>query len=320
MAKPEEIGSDKSSSLTDGQVRRFLLGRLTESERARFEERLLADDDLVERTRLAEFELSDEYAADRLDAVDREAFAKKFLVSEDRRDKLRVSRALHKHVAVVSPEAIREKKSWLQGVLALFNFERSPVFATAGSLAILILIAGAVWFVVRQTRPEQQTVASHETVPSSAPVNVNTSNQVPNQPAPSPQTFPDRKPATLPSPPEPQTPPTIATFTLLPGSLRGSGDLRRVVVPGGKQDVVRLVLVPEADGLGTYRAELLTDDGKTVLVRDRLQVVNNNAGPSLVLNIPAHLLKVGDYQIKLGRQLDGKTEVIGSYYFRSLQK
>ena len=90
--------------------------------------------------------------------------------------------------------------------------------------------------------------------------------------------------------------------------------------PNGKQDVVRLVLVPEADGQGIYRAELLTADGETVLTRDRLQIVNNNAGPRLVLNIPGHLLKVGDYQIKLGRQLDGKTEGIGSYYFRALQK
>ena len=320
MSKPEEIGSDKSASFTDEQVRRFLLCCLTESERARFEERLVADDDLVERTRLAEFELSDDYAADRLGAAEREAFEKKFLVSEGRRDNLRVSQALHKHVAVVSPAAIREKKSWLQGVSALFSFERSPMFATAGSLAILILIAGAVWFVVRQTRPEQQTVVSHETLPS-PPVNVNTSNQsAPNQPASSPQASPDRKPATLPSPAEPQTPPTIATFTLLPGSLRGSGNLRRVSVPGGKQDVVRLVLMAEADGKGIYRAELLTADGKTLLARDRLQVVNNNGGPRLVLNIPAHLLKVGDYQIKLGRQLDGKTEVIGSYYFRALQK
>ena len=321
MPKSEEIGSEDSSSFTDEQVRLYLLCRLNEGERVKFEERLLVGDELAQRTRLAELELSDDYAADRLSLADRDFFEKKFLVSEGRRSDLRVSQALHKHAAVVSPEAIQtEKSSWLQRVSALFGFERSPVFATVGSLAMLILIGGAVWLVVRQKQTQEPVVASYENAPSPQP-SVSPANQLsPTQPAPSPQPSPDKKPPTSPTPPHAQAPPTVATFTLFPGSLRGSGDLLRVVVPSGKQDVVRLMLVPEADGKGIYGAQLLSAEGKTILTRARLQITKDNSEPRLLLNIPAHQLKVGDYQIRLSRQLDGKIEVIGSYYFRALQK
>ncbi len=320
MSKPEEIGSDESSSFTDDQVRLYLLCQLNEAARVKFEACLLADDDLAQRARLAELELSDDYAADRLSMVEREFFEKKFLVTEGRRADLSVSRALHEPAAANAAAIRDEAGSWLQNLLALFSFRGSPVFATAGSLAILILIAGAAWFTVRQVRKAESLTALHEAAPTLEP-NENSVNQsTPIQPAPSPQASPDKKAATSPTPAEPQTPATLATFTLFPGSLRGSGDLARVVVPKGKRDIVRLVLVPEADGQGVYRAQLLSAEGESILMRARLRISKDKSEPRVVFEIPAQLLKVGDYQIRLSRQLDGKTEPIGSYYFRALQK
>jgi hypothetical protein len=319
MSKPEESGIDESSSFTEEQVRLYLLCLLGEGQRLKFEERLLADGDLAQRTRLAELELSDDYVAGRLSIAERDSFERKFLVSEGRRSDLRVSNALHEPAAA-SVYAIQDNEaSWLQNLLDLFSFERHPLFATLGSLTLMILVAGVVWFSVRQIRKDEPLIAGHEAAPTPQ-ANVSPANHsTPIKSAPSPQPSPDRKPVTMPTPAEPQTPPTVATLILSPGSLRGSGDLARVAVPSGKRDVVRLMLVPEADGHGIYRAQLLTVEGKALLARERLQIVTDNSGSRLVLNIPAQSLKAGDYQIRLSRQLDGKTEVIGSYYFRAVQ-
>jgi len=89
-------------------------------------------------------------------------------------------------------------------------------------------------------------------------------------------------------------------------------------VPGGERDVVRLNLVLEDDGEGTYQAEVATAEGQKVIVRAGLKVVRNGQN-KIVLTIPARLLHTRDYQVKLERQKsDGQTESVGRYYFRAL--
>ena len=60
-----------SRPFSDETIRRFLLGGLSASERPLFEQRLITDDDLDARVRLAELELADDYAFERLSAPER---------------------------------------------------------------------------------------------------------------------------------------------------------------------------------------------------------------------------------------------------------
>ena len=59
--------------ISDGMIRGFLLCRLGEGTRARFEERLFTDDELERRVRLAEFELTDDYVFGRLSGCSQES-------------------------------------------------------------------------------------------------------------------------------------------------------------------------------------------------------------------------------------------------------
>ena len=94
--------------------------------------------------------------------------------------------------------------------------------------------------------------------------------------------------------------------------------MTRVVVPGGERDIVRLSLVLEDDGDGTYQAELATAEGQKVMVRSGLKAVRNGHN-KIILSLAARLLHTRDYQIKLARQKsDGQTEPAGRYYFRAL--
>src|SRR5258708_39904542 len=85
---------DKNNQFSGDAIHRFLFGRLSAAEQATLEERLFTDDALEARVRLAEFDLTDDYALERLSAADREAFEEKFLLSAQRKRLPKVSTAL----------------------------------------------------------------------------------------------------------------------------------------------------------------------------------------------------------------------------------
>src|SRR6185503_21346599 len=123
-----QIGANGSSSVPDETLRLYLLCRLSDDERLQLDQRLLIDDEMAERVQLAESELMDEYASGGLDSVEREFFEKRFLTTAARREKLRLSSALHEYAgsqtpAVPVPRIVHpEKSSWREGLAGLFGF------------------------------------------------------------------------------------------------------------------------------------------------------------------------------------------------------
>jgi hypothetical protein len=315
----EQLGSDGAPTPSDETLRLYLLCSLAADERLRIDERLLFDNEVAERIVLVESELTDDYAAGRLDTLEREAFAKKFLVTEDRRRQLRFTSVLQDHsrsqaaVSTSVPTALAEA-SWRERFAALLGPNR-PVWALAGSFAVLILLVGVAWFIARQQRDSTSLIARHEaptpvlSPPTPPPGSVPRAGV-----SPTPQPTPARKPAAVTSPAEP--PVTIASFVLLPGAARSGGELARVAVPTGKRDVVRLSLtIEEATAAGDYQSELATAEGRTVFGPNKLRI---EPGNRVVADIPARLLRSGDYQIKLTqRNADGQNETVARYYFRA---
>src|SRR6185503_19764529 len=66
-------------------IRRYLLGNLSEDEHEKIEERLIADDDLFEELEISKGELIEEYRAGELSQQDRQWFEHHFLASPDGR-------------------------------------------------------------------------------------------------------------------------------------------------------------------------------------------------------------------------------------------
>lgn len=323
MAEDEGQTGNGSSSLSDDALRKYLLCRLEENERLKLDARLLVDDRLAERMLLAESELIDDYAAGRMESVEGDVFKKRFLVTESRREKLHFASALQDYAASQSATAMprvteQAKPSWREGFIALVGLNRSRAWAVAGSFAILILVVGLVWFVVRERRETSPAIASHQPVPTLSPQASPQTVISPARVTPSPT--PVRSPETKPTPAEPAVPATIASFVLIPGAVRGGGTMARIAVPDGERDVVRLSLVLEAAGPGFYQAELATAEGQSVSMRSKLKASTHNGETRVVLDVPARLLRTGDYQIKVTRRkADGETEKVASYYFRALE-
>ena len=321
----EQLGEHESASVSDETIRLFLLGSLNENERSRFDERLFVDDELEERVRLAECEIVDDYAAERLSAKERELFTEKFMRTAERKQKLAVSQALRnysssqtaykKNVVEIENSSPRRGK-----FLSLFGFHR-PALAFAVSFGALILLVGLVWFITRSARESiEPSLVRQERVPTPTP-------QITPQPTATPTPDPDLKtsptptPKSTPSPVEPSQTSLIATAVLMPGALRDGGNMARVILPRGAHGIARFQLTLETNEAGMYRAELLTAEDQSVSIAGKLKARNTNGAAKVFFDVPARLLKVGDYQIKLSRYTaNSSTESVGRYYFRALQK
>ena len=321
----EQLGKHGSASVSDETIRLFLLGRLNEDERSSFDERLFVDDELEERVRLAECEIVDDYAAERLSAKERELFNEKFMRTAERKQKLAVSQALRnyslsqtvnkKNAAIIENTLPRRGK-----FLGLLGLNR-PALAFALSFGALVLLVGLVWFIARSARERNQPdVVRQETLPQASP-QISPSSVTTPTPGPDITTSPTPTPKVTPPPVEPTQAPLIASAVLMPGALRDGGNMARITLPKGVRDLVRLQLTLETNEAGTYRAELLTAEGQPISIAGKLKASNTNGAARVVFDVPARLLKVGDYQVKLSRHTaSGSIEGVGRYYFRALQK
>ena len=309
----KQFATDGSEGFSDERLRAYLLGELAEQERLRLDQRLLTDDDVAERVRLVEAQLIDEYVAGELDARTAGVFHTRFLKTDERLEQVRLTAALRDYAAqseaalpVEQPVAAR---SWRERFSEFFALKPGPAWAAAGSFALLLLVLGAAWYLSRQPR-QSETPVAHQ-----PPVNV-ASPPVTQTPAVAQVSPPVPPPAQL-KPPPSEPPIAVASFVLLPGALRGPGEMTRVAVPRGERAILRLSLVLEDPAPGTYQAELANADGQTVTVRKGLKPYKNGQ-TKIVIDLPARLVQTGDYQIKLGRQTDSQLESVGRYYFRAL--
>lgn len=308
----KQFETDESEEFSDERLRAYLLGELAEQERLRLDQRLLTDDDVAERARLVEAQLIDEYVAGELDARTAGVFHSRFLKTDARREQVRLTAALRDHsaqseTALPVPWPVA-RQSWRESFSEFFALKPGPAWAAAGSFALLVLVLGAAWYLSRQSQSDAP-IAHQPPVNAASPAATQT-------PAVAQVPPPVSQPPQL-KPPPSEPPIAMASFVLLPGALRGPGEMTRVAVPRGERAILRLSLILEDPAPGTYQAELANADGQTVTVRKGLKPYKNGQ-TKIVVDLPARLVQTGDYQIKLGRQTDGEFASVGRYYFRAL--
>jgi hypothetical protein len=321
MSEEKQHSSDSGSDFfSDDTIRLFLLGRLSADEQARFEERLLLDDETERRVRRVEYELADDYAFGRLRMEEREPFTQNFLVTEERQRKLAVSQSLRRELsqqpALTNATRIRIMPR-LRAKSDLFGFGGfgRPALSIGWAVVALLLFSGLVWFVLKGPRwKTQPAVAKRQPVSSGT-------REYGHAPSQTPETTgsPTAVLQTTERPGAPGSSPLIATFVLPKGQHDG-GEMIRITIPSGANDIVRLELSLESAEAATYRAELFTAEGQPITDAPEVMVTSSNLRAKVVLDVPARLLKVGDYQIKLSRTVGGSVEDVGRYYFRALEK
>src|SRR3989442_7997894 len=82
-----------------GNIKKYLLGQLAGEDLAEIEQRILTDEEFYEEVQIMEDELVDEYVNSELSADERRLFEKNFLADPESRNKLRLGRALDRHLS-----------------------------------------------------------------------------------------------------------------------------------------------------------------------------------------------------------------------------
>jgi len=292
---------NNSSGFSDETIRRFLLGELSESEQPLFEQQLFADTGLDARVQLAEIDLADDYAFERLNAADRALFEEKYLVTAKRQRALNVSTALRDRFSsnrATTPWS--EKSTVLRRWRLPFGFNR-PAWKIAFGVLILLILFGTVLVVIKEPRLTQQItnkINPRRSASRSSPQEV---HHPTNTSSPEHQTTP------APMPPHESANPLTESAELFP-SPPDLGKIPTLTLPNGENSVVRLRLAV-LDQTVPYRAEVLIIDGKSVFSVDWL------TGPPFNVDVSASLLKSGKYQIRLSDSRDRSKREVASYYF-----
>lgn len=294
--------------------RRFLLGEMTEEERSVFEEKFVADEDLFSALLVVEDELIEAYTRGFLSEKERTLFEKNFLTTTRRRERVSFTQSM---LGTLTAKQIESKKTseqseshsyvW-QSVLAFFAHPYAR-FATAFAFIIIAFIA--LWFLVKNQKPEQQ---ANQNPPKVEPT-VNPSPQTPNNNTP-PDIAHDNKNQNAPNVNQNTPPATIVTVILSAGGIRSGGSTQQLNLSNDTK-TARLQLLIESTDYKTYRAEILNADGQVIFRTNELKPQKK----SVTATVPAASLKNGDYIIKLyGQTADSASESVADYSLRIIHK
>lgn len=133
------------------EVRRYLLGALSEEARRGVEERLMTEEAFLEELTLAEGELIDDYADGQLDAEERAGFERHFLSTEERRAQLRFALSLRRYAFRTTKKKTAAPTPGER--LRAFWGGRSTAWRAGLAFAAVACIAVAVWLLIPPAPP-----------------------------------------------------------------------------------------------------------------------------------------------------------------------
>ena len=294
------------------ELRRYVLGALTEDERAGIERDYFERADVLDHVCAAEDDLIDDYLSDRLASDERQRFEQYYLATPRHRTRVAVARAL-RSASAPSTAAPSERDecvvSWWVMIRAW-----PPLGQAALVAALVALVAGGAW--VLGTRSESTTISVKTSPPSVSPT-------TPPQPQRSDQrepAAPSQRDAPAPAP----SIPVVLAFSLSPIHVRGADQPARLTIATGT-DVVRLHLQGEAGDrrLERGRAIVRTVAGQEVWRGRATEVAGPQSSALAHIDVPAARLRPDDYIVELLDVNAGVREAERYRYFfrvRSEQK
>ena len=291
--------SDLSSVIT-----RYILGQLSQEERARLEEEYFANSDLFEEIVAAENDLIDAYVAGKLRGDDLLQFENHFLTTAERRERVAFARSLLKGKSAENPS----RGSTLQTVPANWRFlSLFSVGRAVAAAVILVLLASSLWLAVKgvrlgrelkeirssQARLEQQR---QELQQKTAELEAQLAQR---QAPPTPRY-------------RPQTGEPIIALTLSANMPRGHAKPNILPLSHEISSVV-LMLETQSGPFVNYEIALETPEGTPVLRKKGLTSWASVQGRLVEVQLPAYILQRGDYVIRL---MDQRGHEVDAYSFR----
>jgi hypothetical protein len=262
---------------SEADLKRYLLGQMSEAEEAGVERAYLGSDDALEALRAREDELIEEYLEDGLDTAERERFERLFLASPARLERLLFLRALQDRAA---PRALR-----------LVPARRAHSWGRTAAAVAIVAAAGLV--------------GARALGPRLAPVGV------PARLAVGPAVSGSISPAPLDH--APGTPQRVVSLRLREPALRGPAGDAPALDPGAAGTVLLEAPLDPRDGFTAHRGRIAAPDGSDAFVSPWQP---NDGETTLRVIVPSAALRDGRHVLVLeGRAASGE-EPVESYAFR----
>jgi len=325
-------------SISDEQLRAYFLGKLPESEAELLEIECVSTAELTEQAQVVEGELADAFLRGNLSAADASLFETNYLITEARREKLRVAEGLWriankpKTKTAFASASIPANSFWQ----TLFGKRKAFQFAFGG--LFLFLVFGAAAFYLLTLKVDKTDVAevkdANQPVKNEAPAVQNPDNQIIQNPRtenenpkavatnpviqtkePAPEAvLPQKNQPVVKSVPapknvEPNKTALAMVVKLLPGSLRDDGEQYITIAPGVKN--LNLLLSPSGapNSYKIFRAVVKTPEDGTIFTSPNLK--------ALSFTLPVEKLENRTYIISLeGQNPQSEFESIDDYTFR----
>lgn len=137
----------------------YLLGELSEADRAELEDLYLADQEFFDRLLAAEDDLIDDYVQGRLSKKESSLFEQNFLTSPERIDRVRSARALSRFVG--ANQVARVKASLADRVLSYFKVGSTAMrFAVSAAMVVVVAVVAGMWIELDRMRSQLGEVQS----------------------------------------------------------------------------------------------------------------------------------------------------------------
>jgi hypothetical protein len=313
---------------TDEDIALYLLGSQPAEETERLDELSITDDEFVARLQAVEDELVDSYVRGDLTGEKLQAFNSTYLLSQNRRDKVRFASALHDMTNRAVPRE-QDPGAWSAKKMRGSGVEKprrmflgfGPALQWGLAAAALLLVAAGGWllretFILRDqvtaAREERSTLQQRMRELESLLAEQGSSISEKERELEQLRERLARTGQDAGTGPEPASLPNVVSF-LLAAPLRGASQIPSLAVPTDA-DYVALQLEVEASNYPAYRAELTEPGGAAAWRSGRLRLRTTLDTKSAGVSIPASLLKPGRYDLVLyGVSSNRPAEVIATY-------
>lgn len=301
----------------------YLLGTLSEEERAQFEERYFSDDKEFEEIEIAEEELIDRYVRGELAATERSEFQQTVAQSPRLMERVEFAKLfadrLHTAEAPVVTVA-PQKVKWWEGLFGVSTVGRGSQLALTFSMALVLLAVGVSlvgwWQLQQQSRRLAAQQAALDQRQRELDKQAAELKAQSDELARRGQPTPFETPVPTPQTPAPETGAALAFLTLSPGTTRTASGVNQIrILPGTKE--VQLTLKLRSSDYSSYRVTINGVDRKDIFSVSSLKPRVNKKGATIIFRIPAQHLPQGDYYVSVFGE--PANESVDDYVFRAVK-
>jgi hypothetical protein len=302
----------------DDLIRRYLLRELADEEQQRVEERLMTDDAFFERLKIAEDELVDEYLGNELLQSERERFELSFLTTPEGRQQVSFNTAFNRYVSKAAasrrPQPVPPRRVAFASLLAFFSRQGRLATGALAAACLLVVISAVLGARVLQLRRQldqiratgqqgteelQQQLAEErarsaqldQELQGQKADNANLEQQIAKLTGEQ-----ERPQKDQPQKDQPQRP--FFALVLRAGTERGGGQNPELKLQPGV-DSYKVKLLLDDDNYPSYTAALRAIGGNETTLAGNLKPVGPRTARSVLVTLPATVLRKGDYQLRL---------------------